>query len=287
MELDVNIRDFAFFSNKKISNYKVLSKSLGMLCIKIETKNNGTFVVKKNIKKNRNYDALKYESKSLIYMKNLFPNIFPKVFKKNNDMLIMEYISHDNFKGKNFEKDLAEKISSIHNINNEKYGFDFDTPIGALRQPSKYSDNWIDFFGENRLGMIFNYINKSNPMPNKINLKIEKILKNLKNLIPNTPVPALIHGDLWEGNILFDQGKIKGLIDPGIYFAHNEMEISYLTWFKYVSNNFLNYYSEINKIDKYYYKYEPIYQLYYCLLNVHLWDRKYITNANELVNKIY
>ena len=287
MNLDVNIRDISFFSNKKISNYKVLSKSLGMLCIKIETKNKGSFVIKKNIKKNSNYDALKYESKSLIYMKNLFPNIFSKVFKNNNDILIMEYISHDNFKGKNFEKDLAEKISSIHNINNEKYGFDFDTPIGALRQPSNYSDNWINFFGENRLGMIFNHINKSNPMPNKLNLKIEKILKNLKDLIPYKPAPALIHGDLWEGNILFDQGKIKGLIDPGIYFAHNEMEISYLTWFRYVTNNFLNYYSEINKIDKYYYKYEPIYQLYYCLLNVHLWDRKYITNANELVNKIY
>ena len=37
MEIDVNIRDIDFFSNKKISNYKVLSKSLGMLCIKIET----------------------------------------------------------------------------------------------------------------------------------------------------------------------------------------------------------------------------------------------------------
>ena len=51
MELDVNIRDIDFFSNKKISNYKVLSKSLGMLCIKIETKNNGTFVIKKKYKK--------------------------------------------------------------------------------------------------------------------------------------------------------------------------------------------------------------------------------------------
>ena len=63
MEIDVNIRDIDFFSNKKISNYKVLSKSLGMLCIKIETKNNGTFVIKKNIKKTRNYAAVKYESK--------------------------------------------------------------------------------------------------------------------------------------------------------------------------------------------------------------------------------
>ena len=59
-----------------------------------------------------------------------------------------------------------------------KFGFDFDTPIGGLRQPSSYNNSWVEFYGNNRLGMIFEKINRTNPMPNEINKGIEKILKN-------------------------------------------------------------------------------------------------------------
>ena len=102
---------------------------------------------------------------------------------------------------------------------------------------------------------------------------------------PKNPTPSLIHGDLWEGNILFNNGKLKGLIDPGIHFAHNEMELAYLSWFKYVGNNFFDSYNEKIKIDKNYKEYEAVYQLYYCLLNVFLWSREYINNARDLVLK--
>ena len=96
-----------------------------------------------------------------------------------------------------------------------------------------------------------------------------------------------MHGDLWEGNILFDDGNFAGFIDPGIYFGHNELEIAYLTWFKYVDHRFLDYYSNIIRIDNYFYKYETIYQLYFSLLNVKLWDRDfYLKDTNSLLNKI-
>ena len=287
MSIKFNLKNITFFNEKEIKGRKILSKSFGMICEKIDIENNLSYVLKRVIKKKIEYNALKKEALSLVYMYKLFPNLFPKIYYQNDDLIIMDYIKHNKYKGDNFEKELADKISSIHKIKNSKYGFEFDTPIGALKQPSKYNKSWVNFFRENRLGMIFNLINKSNPMPNTINLKIERILNKLEDLIPNNPTPSLIHGDLWEGNILFNKGKIAGLIDPGIHFAHNEMEISYLTWFKYVTDNFLNYYSEIYKIDKYFSKYEPIYQLYYCLLNIHLWDRKYIANANELTNTIY
>ena len=219
-------------------------------------------------------------------MHSKFGNLFPKLHYYTDYILIMEYIKNNGLKENNFEKNLAKNVAKIHEMKNQKYGFDFDTPIGGLKQPSKFSNNWVNFYKEKRLGMIFELINKENPMPLEINKDIEKIINNIENILPKNPRPSLIHGDLWKGNILYYNGKLVGLIDPGIYFAHNEMEISYLTWFKYVSNNFLNYYSDFFKIDNYYKDYEPIYQLYYCLLNVHLWSREYINNTKELIEKI-
>ena len=123
-------------------------------------------------------------------------------------------------------------------------------------------------------------------MPKKINKNLENLIRNLNEKIPSNPKPALLHGDLWEGNILFNDGKLVGLIDPGSFYGHNEMEIAYLRWFNLVDEDFFKKYSEFIKLDKMYFSYEPIYQLYYSLLNVHLWDRRYILDIENLLKKI-
>ena len=69
-----------------------------------------------------------------------FPNLFPKVYYKNNNIIIIEYIKHSKSKNINY-KDLAYKIAKIHKNKNNKFGFDFDTPIGGLRQPSSYNNS--------------------------------------------------------------------------------------------------------------------------------------------------
>ena len=66
------------------------------------------------------------------------------------------------------------------------------------------------------------------------------------------------------------------------------VELAYLRWFNpsFLGNNFLERYNDIIEIDKKYLDYEPIYQLYYSLLNVYLWDRSYIHNVEKLLKKI-
>ena len=256
------------FRGKKITNHLSLSSAFGSFCEKIQLNDNQEFVVKGSIKRKNIYDSIFYEGKSLDFMNKYFPDFFPKVYYLNNNIFVMEYINHNKIKNSNSEKDFAIKIAKIHKLKNDKFGFGFDTPIGGLRQPSSFEKSWVNFYANNRLGMIFEIINATHPMPKKINNGIENILKNINNLIPNNPKPSLIHGDLWDGNILFHNGKLLGLIDPGIHYAHSEMELAYLNWFKYVSKFFFDYYSDFIKIDKSFFKYQEVYQLYYSLLNV-------------------
>lgn len=279
------LKNIDILQNKKIINRNKLSESFNMICEKILFEDQKSYVFKYYDKKNNNYNAIISEGKSLQYLYSKFPSIFPKIEFLNTDILVMNFIKHNNILGDNYEKKLANAIIQLHYIKHTNFGFDFDTPIGGLKQPCKYSNNWIEFFRENRLNMIYEIINKNDPMPKDINQGIENILKNLHNIIPSNPKPSLIHGDLWKGNILFNDGELKGLIDPGIHFAHNEMELAYLTFFKYVSNNFFEYYNDRIPIDKNYRDYEVVYQLYYCLLNVFLWSREYITNTKNLILK--
>ena len=75
---------------------------------------------------------------------------------------------------------------------------------------------------------------------------VKDVRKKINDFIPNRPTPRLMHGHLWEGNILFKDNNFVGFIDPGSFFGHNEMEIAYLRWFKpqFIDNNFLHKYNE-------------------------------------------
>ncbi|MDC0226617.1 fructosamine kinase family protein [Alphaproteobacteria bacterium] len=276
-----------FFNKIKIKSRLKLSCTFNIQTEKIRLENNEEFVAKYYINKKDSFNSILSEGYSLSYLSNKLLKIFPSIKFFSNEVLITKFKKNNNIKKNNYQKILATEVLKLHRITNDKYGFEFDAQIGGLRQLNEFNYSWINFFREKRLGDIFNLITKTNIMPKEINCKIEKLLKNLENRIPSNPKPRLLHGDLWEGNILFNNGKLVGLIDPGIFFGHNEMEIAYLTWFKYIDKKFLDYYSDEIKITKNFYEYESIYQLFFSLLNIHLWDRDlYIKDAEKLLRKI-
>ncbi len=274
--------------NKKIIDSKILSDSFNINCIKIVTEDNKKFIVKYYYKRKDGFNAIESEANNLLFFNNQNYSFFPKIINFNNKYLIMSFINNNDNQPNKLNNDLIDAIISIHSRKGSNYGFNFDTQIGGLRQINSKSKNWVEFYRDKRLHYVFDLINKSNPMDKAINTKIDLLLKKINNLIPNKPKPSLLHGDLWEGNILFKNEKFSGLIDPGSFYGHNELEVSYLRWFnpRFIDRNFLEIYNDYISIDKYYLEYEPIYQLYYSLLNVYLWDRNYIEDIIRLLNKI-
>ena len=279
----------ALLNNKIITDSKLLSSSFGINCIKITIENKFNLIVKyyKYVEEN-NFNAIKSEAKNLIYLNKLNLKSFPKVYSQNEDYLIMSFFDNNEIKPNYTKDDLLNSIISIHSLHNKEYGFDFDTQIGGLRQKNTKMDNWVEYYKELRLGYIFNLLNKENILDLSLSLKIEKLLNKLENYIPKNPRASLLHGDLWEGNILFKNSNFVGFIDPGTFYGHNELEIAYLTWFNpdFIKNNFLEKYNNIISLDKEYKNYEPIYQLYYSLMNVYLWDRNYIKDSRRLIEYI-
>ncbi len=274
--------------NKKIIDSKLLSDSFGINCLKIVNEDNKTFIVKYYHNKKYEFNAIKSEIDNLIFYNNKNFNFFPRIINNNDYLVIMSFIDNNNNQPSKINDDLLEAIISLHSKNSINYGFDFDTQIGGLRQINSYSKNWLEFYRDKRLCYIFDLINKKQPMDSAINTKINLLLKKIDNFIPNKPKPSLLHGDLWEGNILFKNKKFTGFIDPGSFYGHNELEVSYLRWFdpKFIDKNFLDRYNDYISIDKYYLEYEPIYQLYYSLLNVYLWDRSFVKNVRNLLERI-
>ena len=288
MSINNRINEIEKLLNKKIFDFKLLSDSFGIKCLKVITSDNKNNIVKFYENKNYTFNAIKAETENLLFFNNLKINYFPKIINNNDDYLVMSYIENDDLKPTITKNDFLDAVTCLHFFSNENYGFQFDTQIGGLKQKNNFTTNWVNFYRDERLNYIFELINSGEKMDKSINVKIEGLINNLENYIPKNPKISLLHGDLWEGNILFSNLKFSGFIDPGSFFGHNELEVAYLRWFNpsFIDNNFLEKYNDVIAIDKNYLTYEPIYQLYYSLLNVYLWDRNYIDDVIKLLEKI-
>ena len=274
-------------NTESIIKFKLLNISFDIACIKFQLLNNVKYISKFYVNKKINFNAIESESKNLLYLNKKF-EFFPRLVKFNNDYLIIQYLENDNEKPDKTNRDFLEAIVKIHSVSNDLYGFGFNTQIGAIEQLNNYENSWSNFYATKRLNPIFELANSQNNMGPDINDKIYFIIKNIKNFIPDKPPALLLHGDMWDENILFNNYKFVGFIDPGSFFGHNEMEIAYLRWFKpkFIDSDFLKKYNDYIPLEKNYLEYEFIYQLYYALCNVALWDISYIKEVKKLINKI-
>ena len=287
MIIDKHINEIENLLNKrKVIQFKLLQVSFDIACIKIKLEDNNEFIVKYDVKAKRKFNPIESETKNLQYLNKIL-KLFPKIINFNKNFLIIEFFENDGNKPSTTNLDFLESIIKIHTITNNLFGFEFNTQIGAIEQSNKFENSWTNFYSNKRLSPIFELANMKENMGNFINEKINYILKNIKNFIPDNPSPQLLHGDLWEGNIIFDNKNFIGFIDPGSFYGHNEMEVAYLRWFDppFVDSNFLQKYNEYINIDKNYLNYEPIYQLYYALCNVALWDKSYIKEVERVLIK--
>ena len=283
-----HIREIESLLNKgKIIKYNLLQVSFDIACLKIQISDSKKYIVKFYLNKKSFFNAITSEAKNLKYLNKKF-DFFPKLIKFNNNYLIIQCFENDNCKPNITNSDFLRSIIKIHSISNNLYGFNFNTQIGALEQINDFENNWATFFINKRLNPIFEAANLENYMGSFVNKKINFLFKNINNFIPNNPKASLLHGDLWEGNILFKKNKFIGFIDPGSFFGHNEMEVAYLRWFNpvFIDSKFLDKYNDKIKLDKNYLTYEPAYQLYYALCNVALWDKSYIKETKKLLLKL-
>ena len=73
------------------------------------------------------------------------------------------------------------------------------------------------------------------------------VVARLDELLPPGG-PALVHGDLWWGNVLFGADGRAWLIDPSVHGGHPEEDLAMLALFGTVSDRLLEAYDEVRPL---------------------------------------
>lgn len=145
-----------------------------------------------------------------------------------------------------------------------KFGFGVTTCCGYIPQENDWQENWVTFYSRQKLEHQVNLVEKSygdreaRELWAKLQLKISKFFTDVEI------VPALLHGDLWSGNVAeCAEGPV--IFDPASLYGHSEFELSIASMFGGFSNAFYSaYHDKIPKAPGFAQR-EKLYQLFHYL----------------------
>lgn len=207
------------------------------------------------------------------------PNVLCFGSIKNNSYLLIEYIDSGK-KSVDFWENFALGLAKQHQKTQKTFGLTEDNYIGSLPQYNvSNSSSLLQFYIENRLEPQFQLAAK-----NGFAFKTDSFYKNLSTIIPEEE-PALIHGDLWNGNFMISAEGNPCLIDPAVSLAPRELDIAMMHLFGGFSEELFSVYHEVFPLQKNWKDRIDVFQLYYLLVHLNLFGNTYYNSVSSIVKK--
>ena len=157
----------------------------------------------------------------------------PAVLARRHDLFVMEWIDANDSLAMAWD-DLAAVVHKLHaapspqtveSRGDAPYGWPGDYAFGPVAIPGGSYRAWPEFWSEQRLLCHLAHV------PTDIAARLERLCAGLGNLLPKTPRPALLHGDLWGGNVMVSAKRVAGLIDPACCHGDPVVDLAMLTLF--------------------------------------------------------
>ncbi|GKV13042.1 hypothetical protein SLEP1_g24116 [Rubroshorea leprosula] len=131
--------------------------------------------------------------------------------------IIMEFVEFG--ASRSNQSVLGRKLAEMHKAGKSEkgFGFDVENTIGSTPQINTWSSDWIQFYGEHRLGYQLKLAQKQYG-DSTIYQKGQRLIQKIAPLFENIVIePCLLHGDLWSGNITYDKNGEPVILDPACY----------------------------------------------------------------------
>eukprot|EP00898_Chlorokybus_atmophyticus_P000128 jgi/Chlat1/1115/Chrsp110S00059 len=197
--------------------------------------------------------------------------------------IIMEYISPGSG-GKDGQAKLGKQLADMHlkGTTDKGFGFDVDNTIGSTPQPNGWMDDWVEFYRVRRLQHQLNLARHDSNLYSKGMRLLDKLPEFFKGMDIK---PALLHGDLWSGNISYDSSANPVILDPATYYGHSEAEFG-MSWCAGFSSSFWQAYHEVIPREPGFEDRHQLYMLYHYLNHFNMFGGGYRSSAASIISSL-
>ena len=227
------------------------------------------------------------EAAGLKLLRNSLSIRIPEVFCVGtagaHSFILMEWIEPGR-RSHSFWSDFGKKLATLHRSTRDMFGLDHNNYIGSLSQSNTMHASWPEFYFRERLEPQVKLAVDSGRLARQKISQLDKLNRRLAEFIPNE-IPALLHGDLWNGNFLMDSEGNAALIDPAVYYGHREMDLAMARLFGGFDPEFYRSYEADFPLANGFESRLDIHQLYPLLVHVNLFGGGYVEQVERILRK--
>lgn len=179
--------------------------------------------------------------------------------------------------------EFGKTLALLHKKRQQQmFGFDSDNYIGQSPQINQWHKHWDSFFSEQRIGYQLQLLAEQSCQLTDI----DKFVDVVKTVLHTRHChPALLHGDLWRGNVAFCNEK-PACFDPACYYGDRETDIAMSELFGKFHQDFYQGYQDTYPLNEGYHTRKLIYNLYHQLNHANLFGEQYIEDCHIAIVKI-
>jgi fructosamine-3-kinase len=202
----------------------------------------------------------------------------------NDAYLAIEWIEFDR-PDRQTERLFGRQLVGMHCHSKPQFGWHRDNTIGLTPQHNDWSDDWVEFFREHRLGFQLRLAGE-NGFAGDLQSAGRILNENLESLFRDyEPTASLLHGDLWGGNWASSNGQ-PVIFDPAVYYGDRESDIAMTQLFGGFGPDFYAAYQESWPMASGHEERLKLYRLYHVLNHLNLFGSSYLGRARQLIRDL-
>ncbi len=178
---------------------------------------------------------------------------------------------------------MGQQLATLHRHSHQQFGWHADNTIGSTPQHNGWTEQWAEFFREQRLRPQFQLAKRNGHAFDQA----ERLLQTIPALLAgHTPEPALLHGDLWSGNAGFTTDGTPVIYDPATYYGDRETDLAFSEYFGGFPPAFYQGYRSAWPLPADYERRKPLYNLYHVLNHANLFGGGYASEAARIIEDL-
>ncbi len=194
----------------------------------------------------------------------------PEVVLTEAELLVTTWVEQGT-RTPGHEESLGRALAALHSAPFPHWGGG-SSWIGACRVDPSHFPDAASFYGD-----------RLRELSTRCGLEhsVTAVAARLAELLPPGG-PALLHGDLWWGNVLFGADGRTWLIDPSVHGGHPEEDLAMLALFGSVPDRLLRAYAEVQPLSPGWEERVALFQLYPLLVHAVLFGGGYRARAEAV-----
>ncbi len=164
---------------------------------------------------------------------------------------------------------LAAMLARLHRAPRRRYGWPRPGFLGRFPLPPGEAETWPEYFFEKRLLPL---LEATWDALGELGPEIERLARTYR---PPAEGPALLHGDLWQGNVHMSETG-PALLDPSVWVGERGVDLAMMQLFGGFPDAFWRAYEALLPVPPEVRQALPYYQLYYLLAHVHFFGPGYL-----------